>query len=72
MMEYPGAARQSRRGASSFGADERVEGSKPRGGPEDWPEWKQEDDQAYRQYLDEVFKGIWTDRLKRPGWAWAV
>jgi hypothetical protein len=56
MMEYPGAARQLSRGASCFSADERVEGSKSRGGPEQWPEWKQEDDQAYRQWLDNVFE----------------
>jgi hypothetical protein len=57
MMEYPVAARQRTCGASSFGADERIGSSKPRDGPEQWPEWKQEDDRAYRQYLNDFFTG---------------
>jgi hypothetical protein len=56
-MEYPWAARQSTPGASSFSADEWMESSPPCDGPEAWPEWKIEDDLAYRQWLDDVFKG---------------
>jgi hypothetical protein len=57
MMEYPVAARQRTSPASSFGADEWVEGGHTCEGPGQWPEWKQEDDRAYQQYLDDVFKG---------------
>jgi hypothetical protein len=57
MMEYPGVARQRTCGAASFSADEWMESGPPYDGPEAWPEWKQEDDLAYQQYLDEVFKG---------------
>jgi hypothetical protein len=58
MTEHPAAARQCTRGnASSFGADEWVEPGKPGNGPEQWPEWKREDDHACQQYLDKVFKG---------------
>jgi hypothetical protein len=47
MMEYPSAARQGTCGTSSFGADEWREGGPPCEGPEEWPGWEQEDDQAY-------------------------
>jgi hypothetical protein len=56
-MEYPGVARQRTRGAASFSADEWMGSCPPCDGPEAWPEWKIEDDLAYRQYLDGVFKG---------------
>jgi hypothetical protein len=52
MMEYPWAVRQ----LSLSAVDEWVESSAPYDGPEVWPEWKQEDDQVYQQYLDGVFK----------------
>jgi hypothetical protein len=57
MMDNAAAPRQGSCGDSSFDADERAEGGKPREGPEQWPEWKQENDQAYQQYLDEAFNG---------------
>jgi hypothetical protein len=57
MMDNAAASCQGTCGASSFDADEWVEGSKPREGPEPWPEWKQENDQAYQQYLDEACNG---------------
>jgi hypothetical protein len=56
MMEYPEATRHRTCGASSFSADERMEGGKPREGPAVWTEWKQDDDQAYQQYLDGFFR----------------
>jgi len=45
------------RSVSCFGADEWVEVGHSCEGPEGWPEWKQEDDLAYQQYLDEIFRG---------------
>jgi hypothetical protein len=57
IVEYPGVTRRSICGPSSFSADERMESGTQCDGPEQWPEWKQEDDLAYQQYLDEVFKG---------------
>jgi hypothetical protein len=57
MMEYPGVARHRTGGTPSLEPDERLEGAEPSGGPQGWPEWKFEDDQAYQQYLDEVFRG---------------
>jgi hypothetical protein len=57
MMEYPGVARQRTCGASSFSADEGMEGGPPCEGPAGRAEWKIEDDLAYQQWLDEVFKG---------------
>ena len=55
MMDNAGAPRHRTYGGSSFSADEWVEAGKPRDGPEQWPEWKQENDRAYQQYLDEGF-----------------
>jgi hypothetical protein len=57
MIEDPGAARQRTSGASSFSADEWMESGPQCDGPEQWPEWKIEDDLAYQQYLDEIFRG---------------
>jgi hypothetical protein len=57
MMEYPGGARQRSYDSSSFGADEWMKSGTPGAGPAQWPEWKQEDDRAYQQYLDVAFKG---------------
>jgi hypothetical protein len=57
MMEYPGAPRQRTGGASSLSADEGMGSGKPCDGPEQWSEWKQEEDVAFQQYLDHVFKG---------------
>jgi hypothetical protein len=57
MMDNAGVPHHRTYGAFSTLTDERVESGTPCEGPEQWPEWKQEDDRAYRQYLDEVFKG---------------
>jgi hypothetical protein len=57
MMEDPGAPRQRTCGASSFGADEWVQVGPTCQRPEAWPEWKQEDNLAYQQYVDEFFRG---------------
>jgi hypothetical protein len=67
MMEYPVAARQRTCGASSFGADEWMECGPPCDGPEQWPEWKIEDDLAYQQYLNVFFKGDVDRPVKRSG-----
>jgi hypothetical protein len=57
MMENAGVRDHCTYGAFSESTDERVESGASYESPEQWPEWKHEDDQAYRQYLDEVFKG---------------
>lgn len=54
ITEYPSAARQRSCGASPFGAAEWVEAGTVCDGPEEWPEWKIEDDLAYQQWLDDV------------------
>jgi hypothetical protein len=57
LMENAGAPGSRTRVASSFSVDEWVESSAPYDGPEGWPEWKQDDDLVYQQYLDDVFRG---------------
>ena len=55
MMENVGAPGIRTRVASPFSVDEWVGGSAPYDGPEGWPEWKQDDDLVYQQYLDWCF-----------------
>jgi hypothetical protein len=64
MMEYPGAPRQRTGGASSLSADEGMGSGKPCDGPEQWSEWKQEEDVAFQQYSTMFSKATRPDRLK--------
>jgi hypothetical protein len=57
MMENAGVPPHLTYGAFSWSTDERAGSGAPCEVHEQWTEWKQEDDQAYRQYLDEIFKG---------------
>jgi hypothetical protein len=57
MMENAGVPPHRTYGAFSWSTDERVGSGAPCEVHEQWTEWKQEDDQAYQQYLDEIFKG---------------
>jgi hypothetical protein len=54
MMDNAGEPRHRTYGLSSASADEDVESGASHEGPEQWPEWKH-DDQAYWQCLDESF-----------------
>jgi hypothetical protein len=56
-MENAGVPHHRTYGAFSASTDECVGSGAPCEVHAQWTEWKQEDDQVYRQYLDEIFKG---------------
>jgi hypothetical protein len=55
LMENAGAPGIRTCNPSSLFVEEWVESSAPCDGPEGWPEWEEEDDLVYQQYLDGVF-----------------